>query len=110
MPVTGDTIIPVRVRRARVAHPCTGAVERCGGIEPGELYEDWRLPPGRDVNTGDRWWKPRVDHPANPEGGGPTGCELAAAYRELAAGIAEEHRSGTGTLQIRLASQSGKTG
>ena len=78
-----DTIIPVRVRTARVSHPCSGVGERCGGIKPGEQYEDWRLPPQRDVNTGDYWWVLKVHHPSRPADG-PTGCELAAAYREHA--------------------------
>jgi hypothetical protein len=60
-------IIPMRVRIARVAHRCDG-YPRCSGIKPGERYEDWRLPPGRDINTGIRWWKVKVHHPANPAG------------------------------------------
>ena len=75
-------IIPTRVRTARVAHRCDG-YPRCAGIEPGEQYEDWRLPPGRDVNTGSCWWKVKVHHPASPDGVAATGCELAA-YRENA--------------------------
>ncbi len=76
-------IIPACVRTARVAHRCDGH-PHCGGIGPGEQYEDWRLPPGRDVKTGPHWRKLKVHHPADPPGGGPSGCDLAAAYRENA--------------------------
>jgi hypothetical protein len=78
-----SAIIPTQVRTARVAHPCDG-YPHCGGIEPGELYEDWRLPPWRDVNSGPYWRKLKVHHPANGTDGGPNGCEIAAAYREHA--------------------------
>ena len=78
------TIIPVRIRTARTRHPCAGIGERCGGIRPGEQYEDWRLPPQRDVNTGDHWWVLKVHFPSRPESG-PSGCEVAAAYRDQAA-------------------------
>lgn len=76
-----DTIIPVRIRTARTRHACAGTTDRCGGIQPGDRYEDWRLPPQRDVNTGDQWWKLKVHYPSRPESGAD-GCELAAAYRE----------------------------
>lgn len=84
-----DVIIPVRIRTARTSHPCAGIGVRCGGIRPGDLYEDWRLPPQRDVNTGDSWWVLKVHAPTRPEYG-PSGCELAAAYREYAEREAEE--------------------
>ena len=43
----------VRVRKSRKRRTCS----RCGGtIQPGELYEDARLPPGGELgNTG--WWR-----------------------------------------------------
>ena len=79
----GDTIIPVHVRNARGGRLCDGH-PRCAGIRPGEQYEDWRLPPQRNADTGDHRWKLTVHAPSRPAAG-PAGCELAATYRDHAA-------------------------
>lgn len=83
-----STIIPVKVRTARKRHVCNGFGRRsgCRAIEPGEQYEDIRVPPWRDGNESPLWWKAKVHHPSlnATVNGGPTGCEIAAAYRENA--------------------------
>jgi hypothetical protein len=82
-------IIPMRIRTARVPHPCDN-YPRCpaGGIWPGEQYEDHRLPPGREpYEQSTRWIKHKIHYPRIPENGNADGCELAAAYREHAARV-----------------------
>jgi hypothetical protein len=71
-----QTIIPVRVRTARIIHTCG----QCPGlILPGQQYEDHRLPPGREPNEGDHWW-PMKRHYAITNGYSGYGCDLAQAY------------------------------
>jgi hypothetical protein len=76
-------IIPVKVRTARKRLRCDHYL--CGGwIEPGEQYEDHRLPPGRGDVGSTHWIKHRVHAPQHPESG-YDGCVLASAYQEHAA-------------------------
>jgi hypothetical protein len=69
----------VTIRTARTRHWCGPGRH---WIEPGERYEDWRLPPWRDVNESPRWWKGQ----RHWDGGSPHrwACDKAAAYREHA--------------------------
>lgn len=79
-------IIPPVIRTARVARPCD-QYPRCpaGGIQPGERYEDLRLPPGREpFEQSTRWIMHKIHYPRINLDGGPDGCELAAAYAEQA--------------------------
>jgi hypothetical protein len=81
--MSDQPIIPVKVRTARKRHRCDHYL--CGGwIEPGDQYEDHRLPPGRDDVGNTRWIKHRVHFPSWP-GSGYDGCVLAGAYQEHAA-------------------------
>lgn len=73
-----ETVIPVKLRTARVRHDCG----QCGRvIEPGELYEVHALPPYRDPNFGAGWWVMATHVAAYPI---RRGCDEAAAYRERA--------------------------
>jgi hypothetical protein len=79
-------IIPMIIRTARVPRHCDN-YPRCpaGGIQPGEQYEDLRLPPGREpYEESTRWLKHKIHYPRIGVNGGPDGCEMAAAYREHA--------------------------
>jgi hypothetical protein len=82
VPETAE-VIPVVVRTARTRHRCDGY--RCRvPIAPGDRYEDHRLPPGTyDHGTYDRWVRQKIHAPHWAQDG-PTGCEIAAAYREHA--------------------------
>ena len=79
-------IIPLRIRTARKRQRCDDYLHPCGGwIEPGERYEDHRTPPGSyDWGDSDHWRVAKIHAPHFPASG-PTGCELAGAYREHAA-------------------------
>lgn len=71
----------IKIRTARKQHRCDGYPCR-EPIEPGEVYEDHRQPPG-DYDWGSyaRWVRHKVHAPRQ---GWPDGCELAAAYHEQA--------------------------
>jgi hypothetical protein len=75
-------IIPVKVRTARKRLRCDGHLCHAW-IEPGDQYEDHRLPPGQVEVGNTRWLKHRVHVPRHPDSG-PDGCILAAAYQEHA--------------------------
>lgn len=79
----------VRTRTARKSRDC----ERCHEpIEPGEQYEDERMPPwGGDGANESPYWRRLTCHVrAYPDG---IGCDEAAAYHESAvmAQLAEEN-------------------
>jgi len=77
---TDQSVFPVRIRTARKPQRCD-SYPPCPGIEPGERYEDHRLPPG-NIDIGNRHWiRHKIHYPRLPENG-PDGCTLAAAYRE----------------------------
>lgn|GEM_PF-6783044 len=59
-------------------------------IEPGERYEDWRVPPGRGGNEGARWWRGKRHADEGRESG--IACDEADAYREYAARVAARAR------------------
>ena len=82
MTVTVDGAL-VTIRTARTRHWCG---EGRHWIEPGERYEDWRVPPGRADNESDHWWRGK----RHWDGDYPFGwaCAEAAAYREHAARMA----------------------
>jgi hypothetical protein len=68
------------VRTARKRHRCW----RCSvPIEPGERYEDWRVPPWRAGNESPGWWRGKQHRDDDY----PSGflCAEAAAYWERAA-------------------------
>ncbi len=55
-------------------------------IEPGERYEDWRVPPGRGSNDGPRWWRGKRHSDLDyPDG---WACAEVDAYREHARHLA----------------------
>ena len=77
--VTSDGAL-LTIRTARRRHRCG----RCNvPIEPGERYEDWRVPPWRGGNESDLWWRGKQHW----DGDYPHGwaCAEAAAHREHAA-------------------------
>ena len=49
-------------------------------IEPGERYEDWRVPPWRGGNESPRWWRGKRHADEGREFG--RACDEAEAYRE----------------------------
>jgi hypothetical protein len=71
------------IRTARTRHWC-GLGRHW--IEPGERYEDWRVPPWRGGNESDRWWRGK----RHSDLGYPDGwvCAEADAYREHARRLA----------------------
>jgi hypothetical protein len=75
--------IPVKVRTARKRHRCDGYPCPAKWIEPGERYEDHRLPPGGDAGY-THWVRHKVHAPTRPAAGA-NGCDLAGAYQEQAA-------------------------
>jgi hypothetical protein len=90
--------IPVRIRTARKRHRCDDYLCK-GWIEPGERYEDHRLPPG-DIDVGNTHWiRHKVHAPRWPERG-PDGCALAGAYQERARREAAGHGSASDTRRV----------
>ncbi len=71
----------VTIRTARKRHWCGKGRH---AIEPGEVYEDWRVPPRRGGNESSSWWRGKC-HP--DDAGQPYGsaCDVIDAYREHAA-------------------------
>ena len=65
------------IRAARTRHWCELGRH---WIEPGERYEDWRVPPGRADNESPRWW--RGKRHADEGRGYGIACDEADAYRE----------------------------
>src|SRR5580704_1292338 len=82
-PIMAD-IIPIRIRTARKRRRCDGYPCAAVWIEPGERYEDHRLPPGNIDIGNTRWLMHKVHAPRFPSSG-PDGCTLSAAYQENAA-------------------------
>jgi hypothetical protein len=70
----------VTIRTARTRHRCELGRH---WIEPGERYEDWRVPPGRADNESLRWWRGKRHADEGREYG--IACDEADAYREYAA-------------------------
>ena len=70
----------LEIRTARTRHWCgLGRHD----IEPGERYEDWRVPPWRGGNEQPRWWKGKR-HVQEGRQFGMT-CDEIDAHRENAA-------------------------
>jgi hypothetical protein len=77
--VDGGALLTIRTARTR--HWC-GLGRHW--IEPGELYEDWRVPPGRADNESDHWWRGKRHAAADGQDFGRV-CDEIDAYREHAA-------------------------
>jgi hypothetical protein len=68
------------VRTARSRHRCTGPYPGDHWIEPGEQYEDWRVPPWSGGNESPTWWRGKRHVGA----GDHRVCDEIEAYREKA--------------------------
>ena len=69
------------IRTARVRHVCGALYPRGHAIEPGEQYEDWRVPPWTGGNESPTWWLGK----RHVGSGDQIMCEEIEAYREKAA-------------------------
>ena len=67
------------IRTARTSHWCELGRH---AIEPGERYEDWRVPPWRGGNESPRWWRGKRHADEGREHG--ITCDETDAYREYA--------------------------
>ena len=77
--VDGGALLTIRT--ARTQHWCG---EGRHWIEPGELSEDWRVPPWRGGNESDRWWRGKRHRAGDGQDFGRV-CDEIDAYREQAA-------------------------
>lgn len=88
------------VRTARVRHICDGPYPDGHSIEPGEQYEDWRVPPYRGGHEAPTWWQGKRHLGAADS----RVCDEIEAYREnvarqrhallVAAGLLKEGTDG----------------
>jgi len=76
--VNDDALMTIRTARTR--QRCTGPYPGVHWIEPGEPYEDWRVPPWRGGNESPGWWRGKRHVGA----GDGRVCDEIEAYRENA--------------------------
>ena len=77
------------IRTARTRHWCGQGRH---WIEPGERYEDWRVPPGRGGNESPRWWRGK----RHCDQSYSRACDEVDAYREHAQRLALMNSEVTG--------------